>query len=63
MRFLHLYLAVYFVLIIGAVIALWGGGVLVHLSSLSVLLGLTVAVGFGALLALVSTWCPGGVRR
>jgi hypothetical protein len=63
MRFLRLYLAVYFALIIGAMIALWWGGVLAHLSPLSILLGLTVAVGLGALLALVWTWRPGRVPR
>ncbi len=58
MRFLWVYLSVYFALVLGAVVALWVGGVFTYLSSLSVLLGLIVACGLGALLAVVWIWRP-----
>lgn len=58
MRFITVYLAVYFLLVVGACFALWRGGVLAFLSTWSVLLGLLVAFGLGALLALVWFWRP-----
>ncbi len=58
MRFVWVYLAIYFALVAGAVIALWQGGVLAHLSALSILIPLVVAVGLGVLLAVVWLWRP-----
>lgn len=61
--FLRLYLVVYFALIIGALVALWMGGVLANLSLFSVVLGSTVAFGLGALLALVWVGRPRRLPR
>ncbi len=58
MRFVTIYLGVYFALVVGAVIALWRGGVLAYLSPLSILVGLLVVVGLGVLLAVVWRWRP-----
>ena len=51
MRFVNIYLVGYFVLIIGALLALWYGGVLRHVSPVWVLIGLVIAVGLGIMLA------------
>jgi hypothetical protein len=51
MRFISLYLIGYFVLLIGAVAALWYGGVLRHVSPVWILIGLIIAVGFGIMLS------------
>ena len=58
MRFLGIYLGIYFALVIGAIVALWRGGVLANLSLLSILLGLIVIVALGVLLAIVWRWRP-----
>ncbi len=58
MRFITIYLAIYFALVIGASVALWRGGVFAYLSALSVILGLLVALGLGVLLAVVWAWRP-----
>lgn len=62
MRFLWIYLGIYFALVVGAVIALWQGGVFAYLSTLSILLGVGFGLGLGVLLALVWLWRPGPVR-
>jgi hypothetical protein len=54
MRFIHLYLIGYFVLLVGAVAALWYGGVLRHLSTAWVVIGLVIAIGLGIMLAVTS---------
>jgi hypothetical protein len=51
MRFVHLYLAGYFILVIGALAALWYGGVLRHVSATWIVIGLVIAVGLGIMLA------------
>jgi hypothetical protein len=51
MRFINMYLIGYFVLLIGAVAALWYGGVLRHVSPVWVVIGLVIAVGLGIMLA------------
>jgi hypothetical protein len=51
MRFISLYLTGYFILLIGAVAALWYGGVLRHVSPVWVVIGLVIAVGFGIMLS------------
>ncbi len=58
MRFISVYLVIYFAFVIGACIALWRGGVFAYLSTLSILLGLLVAIGLGVLLAIVWRWRP-----
>jgi hypothetical protein len=51
MRFVHIYLAGYFLLLIGALAALWYGGVLSHLSPIWITIGLVIAIGLGIMLA------------
>jgi hypothetical protein len=51
MRFIHLFLAGYFILIIGALAALWYGGVLRHVSAIWIAIGLVIAIGLGIMLA------------
>ena len=52
MRFVNVYLIGYFLLVLGALAALWYGGVLQHLSATWVLIGLMIAVGLGIMLAI-----------
>ena len=54
MRFVHLFLIGYFVLVIGAVMALWQAGVLAHVSGMWVAIGTLIAVGLGIMLAVAS---------
>jgi hypothetical protein len=51
MRFINLYLAGYFILLLGAVAALWYGGVLRQVSPVWVVIGLVIAVGLGIMLS------------
>lgn len=51
MRFIHLYLIGYFVLVIGGVLALWQAGVLARVSGNWIAIGLVIAVGLGIMLA------------
>ena len=51
MRFINMYLIGYFILLIGAVAALWYGGVLRHVSPMWVVIGLVIAVGLGIMLS------------
>ena len=51
MRFINMYLAGYFILLIGAVAALWYGGVHSHVSPGWVVIGLVIAVGLGIMLS------------
>ena len=52
MRYVHLYLIGYFILIIGALAALWYGGVLRQISATWVVIGLVIAAGLGVMLAI-----------
>lgn len=54
MRFIHLYLLGYFILVFGAALALWQAGVLVRLSPVWLLISAIVVVGLGILLAVTS---------
>jgi hypothetical protein len=54
MRPLHIYLVVYFLLVIGAGLALWQAGVLGRVSPISLLVAATIVVGLGIFLALTS---------
>jgi len=51
-RFVSVYLLGYFLLIIGALFALWQGGVLQHLSPVWVLACLVAATGLGIMLSI-----------
>jgi hypothetical protein len=54
MRFIHLYLIGYFVLVIGAGLALWQAGLLHHISAIWAVIVLLIVVGLGVLLAVTS---------
>lgn len=62
MRFIHIYLIGYFVLVIGACLALWQAGILARISP--VWLGITalIVVGLGLVLA-VSSVRPTTITR
>jgi hypothetical protein len=51
MRFVHVYLIGYFILVLGALAALWYGGVLRQLSPVWIVIGLVIAAGLGVMLA------------
>jgi hypothetical protein len=54
MRFIHLYLIGYFVLVVGALLALWHAGALARIGSLWIFIGLIIAVGLGIMLAVTA---------
>ncbi|MGH9141571.1 MAG: hypothetical protein ACRD2I_10590 [Vicinamibacterales bacterium] len=54
MRFIHLFLIGYFVLVLGAAMALWKAGVLAHISGTWFAIGTIIAVGLGIMLAVSS---------
>ena len=54
MRFIHLYLIGYFVLIAGALLALWHAGILAHVGALWIAIGILIALGLGLILAVTS---------
>jgi len=51
MRFVHLYLIGYVILVLGALAALWNGGILQRVSGSWIAIGLVIAVGLGVMLA------------
>jgi hypothetical protein len=55
MRPLHIYLVVYFLLVLDAGLALWQAGVLGHASPLSVVIAAAIVIGLGVFLAITST--------
>ena len=54
MRFIHLFLAGYFVLAVGIVLGLWQAGVLSHVAPIWIAVGLLVTVGVGIMLSVSS---------
>jgi hypothetical protein len=50
-RFINAYLIGYFILVMGALAALWYGGVLRHVSTTWVLIALVIAAGLGIMLS------------
>jgi hypothetical protein len=54
MRFIHLYLIGYFVLVVGAVLALWQAGVLARISGTWLAIGMLIALGLGIMLAVTA---------
>ena len=54
MRFIHLYLIGYFVLVVGAVLALWQAGVLARIGSVWIAIALIITFGLGIMLAVTS---------
>lgn len=55
MKYLKLYLVGYFVLLIGAGLALWQAGVLDDLPGVWIAIGVIIAVGLGIMLAVSSS--------
>jgi hypothetical protein len=53
-RFIHLYLIGYFILVFGAGLALWQAGVLARISPIWLLITAIIVVGLGLLLAVSS---------
>ena len=51
MRFINAYLVGYFILLMGALAALWYGGVLRHISGGWIAIGLVIALGLGIMLS------------
>ena len=54
MRFIHLYLVGYFILVLGAALALWQAGVLARISPIWLLISAIIVIGLGLLLAVTS---------
>ena len=54
MRFIHLFLIGYFVLVVGIALALWQTGVLNRASPIWIAIGVIVAVGVGIMMAVSS---------
>jgi len=54
MRFIHLYLIGYFLLIVGAGLALWQSGVLARVGAIWITIGIIIALGLGIMLAVTA---------
>ena len=54
MRFIHLSLIGYFILIIGAGLALWQAGVLARISGIWIVISAVILTGLGIVLAVTS---------
>lgn len=54
MKYLKLYLIGYFVLLLGAVLALWQAGILEQIPGVWIGIGAVIAVGLGIMLAVAS---------
>ena len=60
MRFVTIYLVGYFVLLIGAALALWQSGILDRIPGMWLAIGAVIAIGLGIMLAVASS--PGTIR-
>jgi len=58
MRFIHLYLVGYFVLVIGAGLALWQAGVVQRVSPVWLGISALIVIGLGIILAVTSVRPP-----
>jgi hypothetical protein len=54
MRFIHLYLIGYFVLVVGAVLALWQAGVLARVTGIWLAISALIVFGLGIMLAVTA---------
>jgi hypothetical protein len=54
MRFIHMYLVGYFVLVVGAVLALWQAGVFARVSAIWLAIGALIVFGLGIMLAVTA---------
>jgi hypothetical protein len=55
MRFIHLYLIGYFILVLGAGLALWQAGVLARISWIWIAISALIVIGLGIMLAVTSS--------
>jgi hypothetical protein len=55
MRFIHLYLIGYYILVLGAGLALWQAGVLARISPVWIAISALIVIGLGLILAVTST--------
>ena len=55
MRFIHIYLIGYFILILGAGLALWQAGVLARISPTWIAISALIVIGLGLILAVTSS--------
>jgi len=55
MRFIHLYLIGYFILVLGAGLALWQAGVLARISGIWIAISALIVIGLGIMLAVTSS--------
>jgi hypothetical protein len=55
MRFIRIYLVGYFILLVGAGLALWQSGILEQIPVVWIAIAALIAVGFGIMLAVAST--------
>jgi hypothetical protein len=54
MRFIHLYLIGYFILVVGAGLALWQAGVLARISGVWLAVAALITIGLGIMLAVTA---------
>lgn len=54
MRFIHLFLAGYFILVLGVALALWQTGVLHNVAPVWIAVGVLVAIGIGIMMSVSS---------
>jgi hypothetical protein len=54
MRFIHMYLVGYFVLVLGAVLALWQAGVFARVGAIWLAIGALIVFGLGIMLAVTA---------
>jgi len=54
MRFIHLYLIGYFILVVGAVLALWQAGVFARVGAIWLAIGALIVFGLGIMLAVTA---------
>ena len=54
MRFIHLYLIGYFLLVVGAGLALWQAGVLARIGAIWIAISMIIALGLGIMLAVTA---------
>jgi hypothetical protein len=54
MKFLKIYLIGYFILLLGAGLALWQSGILRQIPGVWIAIGAIIAIGFGIMLAVAS---------
>jgi hypothetical protein len=60
MRFIHLFLVGYFILVVGVGLALWQTGLLARVSPIWIAIGALIALGVGIMMAVSSGKPTGG---